>query len=196
MIQVNRLYSSLVFPALVARILVLYATIEGHTARIAERVAGRLRGAGHDVDLQPACEEADLHGYEAVMVGASIHYGHHPASLRTLLRRHRAALAARPSAFFSVSLSAKERYLQRFLREVDWQPQATATFAGALQYSKYGPVKRLVMRAFVTLTGRDTDMSRDYEYTDWDAVDRFSEAFARRSFADRHDSRALSSQAG
>jgi menaquinone-dependent protoporphyrinogen oxidase len=116
--------------------------------------------------------------------------------LRTLLRRHRAALAARPSAFFSVSLSAKERYLQRFLREVDWQPQATATFAGALQYSKYGPVKRLVMRAFVTLTGRDTDMSRDYEYTDWDAVDRFSEAFARRSFADRHDSRALSSQAG
>lgn len=179
-----------------ARILVLYATIEGHTARIAERVAGRLRGAGHVVDVLPACDDADLRGYEAVIVGASIHYGHHPAPLRALLRRELATLAARPGAFFSVSLSAKERYLQRFLRQVGWRPQATATFAGALQYSKYGPLKRLVMLVFTTLAGRDTDMSRDYEYTDWDAVDRFSEAFARQSFADHPGSRALSSPAG
>lgn len=184
------------FPAHVARILVLYATVEGHTARIAERVAAGLRSAGHLVDVLPACAEADFSGYEAVVIGASIHYGHHPAELRALLRRHRAALAARPGAFFSVSLSAKERYLQRFLRQVGWQPQHTATFAGALKYSKYGPLKRLVMLVFVTLAGRDTDMSRDYEYTDWAAVDRFSEAFARRSFADRSDSRALSSPAG
>jgi menaquinone-dependent protoporphyrinogen oxidase len=168
-----------------ARILVLYATIEGHTARIAERVAGALRSHGHEVDMLPACPEADLPGYEAVVVGASIHYGHHPASLRTLLRRNRAALAARPAAFFSVSLGAKERYLQRFLRQVGWQPQATATFAGALQYSKYGPVKRLVMLAFATMMGRNTDTSRDCEYTDWDAVDRFSEAFARHVLAGR-----------
>ena len=184
------------FPAHVARILLLYATIEGHTARIAERIAGGLRSHGHQVDVRQACASADFSGYEAVMIGASIHYGHHPAELRALVRAHRAALAARPGAFFSVSLGAKERYLQRFLRQVNWQPQETATFAGALQYSKYGPLKRLVMRAFVTLTGRDTDMSRDYEYTDWDAVDRFSEAFARRSFADRPDNRALSSPAG
>ena len=184
------------FPAHVARILLLYATIEGHTERIAERIAGALRSHGHQVDVLPARADADFSGYEAVMIGASIHYGHHPAQLRALLRKHRAALAARPGAFFSVSLSAKERYLQRFLRQVEWRPEHTATFAGALQYSKYGPLKRLVMRAFVTLTGRDTDMSRDYEYTDWAAVDRFSEAFARRSFADRPDSRALSSPGG
>jgi menaquinone-dependent protoporphyrinogen oxidase len=96
LIQVNRRYSALMSPAHVARILVLYATIEGHTARIAERVAGALRS------------------HEAVVVGASMHYGHHPADLGALLRKNRAALAAWPSAFFSVSLSAKER----FLREV------------------------------------------------------------------------------
>jgi len=180
----------------VARILVLYATVEGHTARIAERVAARLRSLGHRVDVLPARADAAFSGYEAVVIGASIHYGHHPAELRALVRVHRAALAARPGAFFSVSLSAKERYLQRFLRQVGWRPQETATFAGALQYSKYGPLKRLVMLVFVTLAGRDTDTSRDYEYTDWDAVDRFSEAFARRSFADRPGSRALSSPAG
>ena len=50
---------------------------------------------------------------------------------------------------------------------------------GALPYSKYPAWKRLLMLAFVGLAGGDTDMSRDYEYTDWDGVDRFADAFAR-----------------
>jgi menaquinone-dependent protoporphyrinogen oxidase len=122
------------------------------------------------------------------MVGASIHYGRHPRLLRTMIRRQRAALAERPGAFFSVSLSAggpgakpaaAQRYLQRFLRETGWQPRQAASFAGALQYSKYGPLKRLVMIAFVGLAGGETDTSRDYEYTDWDSVERFANDFAQ-----------------
>ena len=35
-----------------ARALILYATVEGQTARIAERIALRLSGNGHTVDLQ------------------------------------------------------------------------------------------------------------------------------------------------
>jgi menaquinone-dependent protoporphyrinogen oxidase len=123
------------------------------------------------------------------MVGASIHYGHHPAYLRTLIRRHGDALAARPSAFFSVSLSAggprpkpkaAQRYLDKFLRQTAWQPQLTAKFAGAVKYSVYGPIKRRVMIVFVGLGGGDTDTTRDYEYTDWDAVERFADAYAQR----------------
>jgi hypothetical protein len=30
----------------------------------------------------------------------------------------------------------------------------------------------------VGLAGGDTDTTRDYEYTDWDAVERFADAFA------------------
>ena len=74
---------------------------------------------------------------------------------------------------------AARRYVDTFLRQVGWQPQQTATFGGALQYSKYGALKRLVMILFVGLAGGDTDTSRDYEYTDWDAVDRFIHAFAQ-----------------
>jgi len=171
-----------------AGILILYATIEGHTARVAERIAKGLRDKGYRVDLHradPAGASLDLAGYEGVIVGASVHYGRHPGHLRALLRKHRAALAARRSAFFSVSLSARhkpaaaQRYVRKFLRRAGWQPQQAQTFAGALPYSKYPAWKRLLMLAFVGLAGGDTDMSRDYEYTDWEGVDRFANAFAR-----------------
>jgi len=172
------------------RILMLYATTEGQTKLIAERIAHTLRQKGHGVELLPADTaqpELNPAAYDAVMVGASIHYGHHPAYLRALIRLHRDALAARPCAFFSVSLSAggprpkpaaAQRYLDKFLRKTGWQPQLTASFAGALKYSLYGPIKRRVMIVFVGLGGGNTDTSQDYEYTDWDAVERFANAYA------------------
>ncbi|HEU0200451.1 MAG TPA: flavodoxin domain-containing protein, partial [Burkholderiaceae bacterium] len=88
----------------------------------------------------------------------------------------------------SVSLSAggpgakpeaARRYVRDFLRQVGWQPALTATFAGALPYSKYGTFKRWLVLLFVRLAGGETDASRDYEYTDWSAVDRFATDFAR-----------------
>lgn len=173
-----------------SRSLILYATTEGQTARIAERMAHTLRGKGHVVDAFPAdAAPVGLDVYDGVIIGASIHYGRHPGSLRAWIRGHRRALAARPNAFFSVSLSAggpgarpasAKRYLETFLRQTGWRPPQTATIAGALQYSKYGRFKTLLMRMIVGFAGGDTDPSQDYEYTDWSAVDRFAESFAQR----------------
>jgi menaquinone-dependent protoporphyrinogen oxidase len=174
-----------------SRILLLYATTEGQTALIAERIAHALRERDNNVELLPADAakpDLDLTAYDAVMVGASIHYGHHPAYLHQLIRRQREALAALPCAFFSVSLSAggprpkpaaAQRYLDKFMRKTGWRPQLTASFAGALKYSLYGPIKRRVMIVFMTLGGGETDTSRDYEYTDWDAVERFAHTYAQ-----------------
>jgi menaquinone-dependent protoporphyrinogen oxidase len=158
--------------------LILYASVEGHTERIAQRIAETLRRGRHRVDLTPAGDGVDLSRYAGVIVGASVHYGHHPASLAMLLRKNAAALGFCKSAFFSVSLGAKERYATKFLRRAGWQPQLTAVFPGALQYSKYGPIKRRVVQAFAVIGGHDTDTSRDYDYTDWKAVDSFATAFS------------------
>jgi menaquinone-dependent protoporphyrinogen oxidase len=155
--------------------LVLYASVEGQTARIAERIAAGLRSRGHRVDVARA-GPADLSRYQGIIVGASVHYGHHPAALARALRAAR--LPSAKTAFFSVSLGAKERYATRFLRKARWHPQLVAVFAGALKYSMYGPLKRVVVRVFAAIAGHDTDTSRDYEYTDWDAVDAFAAAFS------------------
>lgn len=174
------------------RTLILYATTEGHTTRIVERITQRLQVKGHTVEVHRADAvpvALDPAVYDGVIIGASIHYGRHPRYLRTLVRRLRAILASQPGAFFSVSLSAggpgakpesAQRYLETFLRQAGWRPQQTTTFAGALQYSKYGVFKRLLMRLIVGVAGGDINPTRDYEYTDWDAVERFADAFAQR----------------
>lgn len=173
-------------------VLILYATAEGHTEKIAQHMAQRLQALGHIVDAHRAnAVPSGLNpsAYDGIIVGASIHYDRHPGYLRALVRRLRAVLTVRPSAFFSVSLSAggpgarpeaAQRYLEVFLRQVNWHPLQTATFADALQYSRYGMFKRMLMRMIVGLAGGDTDTTRDYEYTDWDAVERFADAFAQR----------------
>ena len=175
-----------------SRILLLYASVEGQTLLIAERIAHVLREIGHGVEMLPADAEPaklDPAAYDGVIVGASIHYGHHPAYLRTLIRKHKGTISARPNAFFSVSLSAggprpkpaaAQRYIDKFLRKTGWQPQLVASMAGAVKYSVYGPIKKRVMIVFVGLGGGETDTSRDYEYTDWDAVARFAGEFAQR----------------
>jgi menaquinone-dependent protoporphyrinogen oxidase len=175
-----------------SRILLLYATTEGQTALIAERIARALRDKGHSVDMLPADASQtgwDPSAFDGVMIGASIHYGNHPAYLRKLVRRHRDTLATRPCAFFSVSLSAggprpkpaaAQRYIDKFMRKTGWQPHLAISFAGALKWSLYGPIKRRVMLVFVGLGGGNTDTSNDYEYTDWDAVARFADSYAER----------------
>lgn len=173
-----------------ADILIYYGTGEGHTAKIAGHIARLAETRGHRarlVDGLRSPPELAPARFDAVMVGASIHYGAHPRYVEAFVRANRAALERLPSAFFSVSLSARgprprqlreaQANLRKFLRRTRWRPGRAATFAGALRYSRYGPFKRRVMRLFMRLAGGATDPSRDYDYTDWEAVDRFAEDF-------------------
>lgn len=77
-------------------------------------------------------------------------------------------LEARPAA---------EDLLEEFLEETGWDPDGTLAVAGALRYSEYGPLKRVVMRRIAGKAGGDTDVP-DYEYTDWVAVEAFAAEFA------------------
>ncbi len=54
----------------------------------------------------------------------------------------------------------------------------TLPVAGALRYSQYGLLKRVVMRRIAGKESGDTDTSRDYEYTNWDDVAMFARQFS------------------
>jgi menaquinone-dependent protoporphyrinogen oxidase len=175
-----------------SNVLVLYASFDGHTERIARRMASAIASAGHHVGVLAASDDEVVRALErsdAVLVGGAIHRGRHAPYLERLARRARDALAARPNAFFSVSLSAggnakqragAERCVAGFVKRTGWRPDAHALIAGALPYSRYNPFVRLMMRLIVSMGHGDTDTSRDHEYTDWAAVDGFATAFARR----------------
>lgn len=173
-----------------ARILILFASVDGQTARIAERMAATLARAGHAATTLPAGTPGlarAIEDHDALIVGAAIRYGHHSRALEAELRGGRAAISGRPNAFFSVSLSAggpgarpaaASEYVEQFVARTGWQPRRVATFAGALRYTKYNFFIRFMMRLIVGAAGGETDASRDYEYTDWGAVERFAGEFA------------------
>src|SRR5437764_598306 len=93
-----------------ADVLVLYASKHGHTAKIAHRIAQTLRDDGLDVDVRDsnAASGASPAEYGGVIVGASIHAGHHQREIVDWAKHHALALAEKPSAFFSVCLATAD----------------------------------------------------------------------------------------
>ncbi|HEU5175176.1 MAG TPA: flavodoxin domain-containing protein [Gemmatimonadaceae bacterium] len=176
-----------------ARILIVYGTTYGQTAKIARYISDVLRSGGFEVrllnaDVVPA--DFTLSNHDAVIVGASVHFHHHQHSVERFVRAHRDTLNAMPSAFFSVSGAAAgaeepdredaSGLLNAFLNRVGWQPAETAIFGGAIAYTRYKPWTRLMMRALSHRYGGPTDTSHDYEATDWLQVRRFADEVTAR----------------
>jgi menaquinone-dependent protoporphyrinogen oxidase len=167
-------------------ILIVYSSTHGHTRKIAERIAATVREEGAEAELVQAANPADVEpaDYDAVIVGASIHASHHQREAVDWAKHHAGTLNEMPSAFFSVCLAAAEedeesrahatKYVEDFVDETGWSPRAKASFAGALQYLEYNFPTRLLIRLMMKRAGHPTDTSRDYDYTDWDAVERFA----------------------
>jgi menaquinone-dependent protoporphyrinogen oxidase len=177
-----------------ARILVVYGTREGQTARIAARIAERMRSAGHEVDAYNLAEvhpHPRVEGYDAVLVGASVHSGGFEKEVRRWVGDHADQLSSRRNAFFTVSLSAVTHdethdkqiadVVDYFVEHTDWRPMRVVNFAGALQYSKYNWFLKRIMRRIVRKEAgeRYTDMTHDYDLTRWEAVDVFADEFAQ-----------------
>lgn len=175
--------------AIMKPILVLYATREGQTRRIAEQVAANLTEKGLSVDLIDAHDiqaRISLSAYSAAILAASVHVGKHESEMVRFVRRNRAQLQQLPTAFFSISLSQAgaqdtaapaerrqkaaadvNRMIQAFVRKTQWQPTRVTAVAGALMYSKYGFFVRFIMKQIARHAGASTDTSRDHEFTDW-----------------------------
>jgi menaquinone-dependent protoporphyrinogen oxidase len=173
-----------------ARVAVLYGTTDGHTAKIAHHVADAGERLGHRIEvhrLDDLPPDFSLQLYDGVLVGASIHAGKHQPYVVRFVTEHRDALKRLPSGFFSVGLSSAwsdpesraqaHHALEQFCDQTGWMPDRRLMVAGALRYTRYGLIKRLMMRFIVKRAGGPTDVSKDYEFTHWDEVDRFLAGF-------------------
>ncbi|MFO7696219.1 MAG: flavodoxin domain-containing protein [Anaerolineae bacterium] len=87
-----------------SRILVAYVTHSGSTREVAEFLGEELRSLGHQVDVRPAREVADLAAYDAVVAGSLLYrFGWHRDMLH-FLERHGRMLESRPVALFVTGL--------------------------------------------------------------------------------------------
>lgn len=166
------------------RILIAYATTDGHTLHICQRLQQVMEALGSQVTvslLAPA-EALDLASFDRIVVGASIRYGHHQPQVAEFINRHQALLESRPSAFFSVNVVARKPdkntpetnpYCRKFLKSVAWKPALAAVFAGKLDYPRYGFIDRQMIRFIMLITKGPTDPKTVVEFTDWAQVEAF-----------------------
>lgn len=173
------------------RTLLIYASVEGQTQSIAQRIAQRMQSQHSPVDCyalgtEPGINVA-LDPYDAVIAGSSVHYGHLDAHLAEYLGDYRQLINEIPSAFFSVSLAVAsddlseqsqiQHIVDRYVAEIRWTPLLSANFAGALKYSRYSWWKRWMMKSIARKEGGPTDDHHDYEFTRWEDVDQFADRF-------------------
>jgi menaquinone-dependent protoporphyrinogen oxidase len=174
-----------------ARILILYGTADGQTAKIAQRLEAGIAAAGATAAVQSVVHQRyglALAGYDAVIVAAPMRFGKYNEGVVEFVKQNAAMLSKLPNAFVAVSMSAARdnprakhevvASIERFTKVTGWKPDRAFPVAGALLYTKYPLVTRWMMWLVSKMVGGDTDTSRDYEYTDWGAVDRFAAGFA------------------
>ncbi|QIZ52836.1 menaquinone-dependent protoporphyrinogen IX dehydrogenase [Dickeya zeae] len=169
--------------------LILFSSRDGQTRAIASYIANNLKGTLEcDVANILSAHEVDLDKYDRVMIGASVRYGHFHPALEKFIRQHLALLQRKPSAFFSVNLTARKpekrslqtnAYTRKFLLRSPWQPDLGAVFAGALRYPRYRWFDRVMIQLIMRMTGGETDSTKEIEYTDWEQVARFAQSFGQ-----------------
>ncbi len=172
------------------QVAIVYATTDGHTRRICERLQRVIETGGDRVTLLPIAQAgaADLAVFDKIVVGASIRYGKHSPLVAEFVDANRAVLDARPNAFFTVNIVARKPnrnrpetnpYLKKFLRQVHWQPKALEVFAGKLDYPRYGTLDRMMIRFIMWMTRGPTDPRSVVEFTDWNRVEAFGRLVTR-----------------
>ncbi|MGZ3771467.1 MAG: menaquinone-dependent protoporphyrinogen IX dehydrogenase [Bdellovibrio sp.] len=174
-----------------ARILVVYESKYGQTKKISSFILDRLQSKGHTGDLVDLVVNSmvDPTNYDGVIVGSGIYGRRYPQVVQKWVKAQSRVLNNKPSAFFSVCLAILDKSEKaqvntkdienNLLSKTSWSPRMKNIFAGALNYSKYGWFTKQMMRLIAKSEGSDTDVSRDYEYTNWSDVTRFSEDFIK-----------------
>jgi menaquinone-dependent protoporphyrinogen oxidase len=173
-----------------------YATRDGQSRRIAERIAGRLAERGISAPPQglaaalPAPQK--LAEARLVTVVAAVRYGRHLPEGERFLASYRTLRAPPPLVFLSVNLTARKPgkdtaegnvYLRKSIARHRLAPALALAIAGRLDYARYGWLDRQLIRFIMKLTGGPTDLKTSIEYTAWNVVDdvalRIAELYGR-----------------
>ena len=167
-----------------ARILLIYSSIDGHTREICERLVTVIESQGDEIALV-AIEQADavdLTGFDKVVIGAAIRYGKHNKRVYDYIAANKDVLDSKSNAFFSVNVVARKPdkcqpdtnpYVKKFLGQIRWRPQHVMVFAGKIDYPRYGFWDRNIIRFIMWMTKGPTDPKAVVDFTDWEQVDGF-----------------------
>lgn len=169
------------------KLLIVYATTEGQTRKVAEYLANGARALNYVCDLYEVASlpaDLDLSQYPKVIVAGSVHMERHQPAIAEFVQKALPTLEKAQTAFLSVSLSAagdaRDRYdawayTRQFLSGVDWRPTHVHIVAGALRFSEHDFFKKWAMKRLAK--DKHADSAHDGEYTDWSELGRILKDF-------------------
>ncbi|WP_038175761.1 menaquinone-dependent protoporphyrinogen IX dehydrogenase [Vibrio pacinii] len=171
-----------------AKALFLYSTREGQTKKIFQHISEQMKEFDCEMIDLHSVESVDFSQYQRVLIGASIRYGHLNKKLYQFIEHNLSQLQTAKSAFFCVNLTARKEdqakdtpegsaYIKTFLSKSPWQPELIGVFAGALYYPRYNWFDKTMIKFIMSMTGGETDTSKEVEYTNWGKVTLFADKF-------------------
>jgi menaquinone-dependent protoporphyrinogen oxidase len=166
------------------KIVIVYATTEGQTRKIARHAASYLSGKGHAVEVLSAGDVGShpLPRGARFIVAGSVHAGGFQPELVEFLRDHRRDVEDGQGLFLCVSLTAAgrteadwqalEATLKRFRKDTGWAVPRLVHVAGAIRFSEYDFFRSWAMRWIAAERGHRTEGGKDVEFTDWQDLER------------------------
>ena len=184
-----------------------YATRDGQSRRIAERIANRLADDGipalaHGLaGASPA--PSGLTAARLVVLVAAVRYGLPLPEAEQFLASYRTLREPPQLVLLSVNLTARKPgkdtvegnvYLRKSIKRHRLAPVLALAIAGRLDYSRYGWFDRQLIRFIMKLTGGPTDPATCIDYTPWGVVDDIARRIA--ALYGRINGRARESESG
>ena len=149
------------------KVLVAASSRHGATGEIAAEIGRVLTEHGLDVRVASLDDLADVHGFDAFVLGSAVYVGRWLGPARAFVGEHAGELAARPTWLFSSGpIGDPPKPVGDAAVNVDGLVEATGAlehrlFTGRLDRSRLGLGERAVVRVVGAAEG---------DYRDWDDV--------------------------
>jgi menaquinone-dependent protoporphyrinogen oxidase len=155
-------------------VLVACASKHGSTTEVARRIAAALIENGVDAKVMRVDDVVDIAGYDAVVIGSSVYFGHWMREAIALVERNRARLAGRPIWLFSVGPLGDQARTDP--AEIEGLAASVGAvehhlFSGALDLHRLSLPERVIVKGVKAPTG---------DFRDWNEIDSWAAGIASR----------------
>ena len=157
------------------KILITYASCTGSTEQVATDIVKTISDQGLEVDLYPVQEVSSLTEYQAILIGSAIQNRQWLPEAMQFLQTHRAALAQKPVATFTLCMTLAMKNGEKYRPDIiEWlapvrriaRPVSEGVFAGVLDISKTPSFNDRLKFRLSVLFG----VWSEGDHRDWDAI--------------------------